>query len=329
MLRFDRNCPITTNPCPTHYQMTHASVQPRRKRPVPSASKIHLQRKTDLYLHQLLGSHHPRNVGVSSATARCLSSAIQQARRNETRSERAGHGTKSVQNISSTRLRRRSMTSKQNWPTRGLPGARRSWVRTARGSLWNRPSRGRGTNWRLSETVGRRPSRSAMTPLRPARKPRSGCGRCSRPPECPEGVPGGAEAHPPSNRPGRHRYGSGRNAQGLHNRSVDDQEAEDDHAGDKALDGEAGASACGVRPANPISQRRKSWNGRGQDGASSSHSETPGRHPSLAFGPEKLSTQQPEPRVRDIFRTGCQGTALCRSGSKLPSHRRHRMQRIS
>ena len=55
-------------------------------------------------------------------------------------------------NICSRRLRRRSTTSRPNWPMSGSPGMRRSSVWTARSRLSNRPSRGRRRNWRSSGT---------------------------------------------------------------------------------------------------------------------------------------------------------------------------------
>jgi hypothetical protein len=74
----------------------------------------------------------------------------------------------------SRRLRRRSPTSRRNWPMTGSPGMRRSSVWTARSSLSNRLSRWCRGKWPWSGPAGRRPGRNAMTPLQPLRRPRTG-----------------------------------------------------------------------------------------------------------------------------------------------------------
>ena len=82
---------------------------------------------------------------------------------------------------------------------------------------------------------------------------------------------------------------------------------------------------------SPISQRRKSWMVEALRGGASAPSEVlldaiPIWHLGQGLW---LSTQQPGSSVWDTFRIRGQGIALCRNGSKLPFHRRHRMQCIS
>ena len=106
--------------------MTHASVQPRRRCAVPSASTIHPQRKRDLFLPRPRRAHHRHNVGVSSAMARCLSrsftgirtvvpaptSSTQRGRLCESRSRPESSAEHLLQEAEAT-----VRTSRPSWPT--------------------------------------------------------------------------------------------------------------------------------------------------------------------------------------------------------------------
>ena len=103
-------------------------------------------------------------VGASSGMARFLSrssTGIRVTHPAPMRSKRHGRlcGSRSrqesMQSICSKRPRRRSTTSRPNWPMSGSPGMRRFSAWTARSRLSNRLSRACGRNWPPSGSSGR------------------------------------------------------------------------------------------------------------------------------------------------------------------------------
>ena len=165
---------------------THASVQPRRRCAVPSGPQCTPTQDRPVPSPAAPGASSSQRrrfvrdgeVSVSvihrdqddGANTNKLDATRQALREQIEAREQAEHLPR--------RLRRRSATSRPNWPMSGSPGMRRFSVWSARSWLSSRPSRGCRTNWRPSGPAGRKRSRSAMAPLQPAWMPTSGCGRC-------------------------------------------------------------------------------------------------------------------------------------------------------